>query len=152
MEHEVTAEDAIKLSVKLEIVQTFGIKDIEDTWNKTEYGLAVLKAAITVETVLFYHLLNTLSLNRSNSAREKIRKEIDDWTLGKCIAWCRRLEIFVEEELEKLQSLVEERNRIVHERGYLDKGKNEPIIRAKWEGILKIAKEFIQNHGAVKVV
>lgn len=141
----------IKMEASIEIVQTFGIKDIEDTWNKGEYGLAVLKAAITVETVLFHHLLNALGLNRSNSARDKLKNGIENWTFGKFIEWCKRLELFPEDELKKLQSLVEERNRIVHERGYIDRWETEPNIKEKWEEVLEVANEFIQNHGTVEV-
>lgn len=147
-----TLSEEITGTASIEIVLTFGVGDIDDSWHRGEYGLAVLKAAIDVETILFYHLLNALSSNKPSTVRDKVRKEIDGWTLGKYIDWCTRLELFGEDELKELQPLVEGRNNIVHEGGYMDHGKTNPNLRKRWEWIVRIAKKFIQAHGRIKVV
>lgn len=146
-----TLSEEITGTASIEIVLTFGVGDIDDSWHKGEYGLAVLKAAIDVETILFYHLLNALSSNRPGTVREKVRKEIKKWALGRYVDWCTYLELFSENELKNIQPLVEERNDIAHERGYIDRGKTDLSIKEKWKEAVKVAKEFIQAHGRIKV-
>jgi hypothetical protein len=153
MKYEVSCEDAFGMIEELVITQTFGIKNIDNTWNKGEYGLAILKIAITVENILLYHVLNALSQNRPNSVRKKLREEMEEgWTLGRYIHWCSQLEIFKEEdEIKILKILKNERNNIAHKRGYIER--NDSITLSKWEEILENTKEFVKKHGTnVKVV
>lgn len=123
----------------------FSTDDIEKSWVSGEYGLAVLKAAITVERVLFDSLLNALSSNRSNTVKDKVSKAIDDWTLGRYLEWCTRLELFSENKLRELWRLRDERNNIVHKRGYVELGKTDPNIKKRWKEIVEFSKEFIQT-------
>lgn len=145
-------EEAVGATARIAIVQTFSVRDIDDSWSRGEYGLAVLKAAITVETILFYHLLNALSLGSTGIVRDKIRKLIDDRPLGWYMDWCTSLKVFSKGELNKLKPLVIERNKIAHEREYIDCGRGDTKIRKWWEMIINIAKKFIQVHGKVEVV
>jgi hypothetical protein len=123
----------------------FSTEDIDETWRRGEYGLAILKAAITVERTLFGSLLNALSSNRLNTVRDKVRKKIDDWTLGRYIGWCASLELISGDELRELKRLNDERINIVHERGYIERGKTDPNIKERWKEIKEFAKKFIQT-------
>ncbi len=113
--------------------------------------MAVLEAAITVETILFYHLLNHLSLNKSGKARGEVREKIENWALGRLKDWCVRLELFNEDELNKLQPLIEERNKIAHERGYVQRGRTDPEIRERWKEIIGDAKVLVGVYGKVRI-
>ena len=142
-----------KLEVKdsIEIILTFGTKDIEESWKKGEYGLALLKAAISIEAVLTHHLTEFLASGKSDTVHNKLKKEIENWTLGKLIHWSELCQIFNDSEIKMLEELKNERNDIVHRRGYIMQGKHDLKTREKWENLINFAKNFIDKYGKVMI-
>lgn len=134
-------------TVELRVV--FGTKNIDEYWNKGEYGLALLIAAIDVENILFDRLSDTLASIKS-ADKESIIKQVNKFTLGTYKKWCTLLGLFDKSELEKLKDLVEERNNIVHVNGYIRRATQDKALKDRWKGIIEKAKKFIQLYGEVE--
>jgi len=148
---KVEVQDSIKLKDSIEVIWIFGVKNIDDIWSKNEFGLAVLEGALGVETILFYYLLNALSSTEHTTERKRVKEIIEKWTLGTLKEWCASFKLFSGDELKELQPLIEERNKIVHDRGYIDRGKTDSSVKGRWEEVVNIAKRFIGKYGTVKV-
>lgn len=140
------------LMVKIAEVHYHGLWEayVAENWQKKEYLVSLVSACTIVEQIL-----NSKLREKIDSFDNKdLEKRINHWSPGRYNDWCKDLGIISKEDFECIKSLVEFRNKYIHdfeEMALFQKGSASKEEYEKIKGTLDGIKKFVWDAKMIRI-